>query len=236
MRKRTLIVTGVIAALIGLVIFSLLTRNSTNSTKNSIPISNYAAYVKNLDPSEQTVIESSLYNTAALNTSDKSKLKTIKDAVIREKSYTQGYKDNIYTTAFIVDMKSIGQSYRIEDYFSRLSVEQSGLTDYTTQVHCLDTQDLLYGDFNCKDVFSQQAGVSQSDPILQYLPISTLTYSLEVDTSSDSLHIIATIHLSEIDYKLGETQAVAQYKSDIQTWFTSHGLDINNYSITYKIN
>jgi hypothetical protein len=220
--------------IIAAALYVLFAPGRNNSSGDTITITNYDAYVKNIPSSERNMIESTLYSTATLNNSDAEKLKSIKDAVIRKGTYTQTYKASIYSTSFIVDIKSIKQSYKIQDQYSHLSVEQSGLRDYTTLALCLDKDKLLYGDFKCQDIFSQQSGVSQSDPILQYLPVSTLTYSLDLDPSSSQLRIIATIHLSNIDYKLGEQQSVDQYKSDIKAWFDSKGLDITKYSISYK--
>ena len=218
----------------GLVAFVVYMASRSSNKVDSIPITNYAAYVKNLAPTEQGIIQSTLYSTTALNVSDAGRLKNIVDAVIRKGSYKQTYENNIYTTTFIVDMKSVKQSYEIRDLYSNLSVEQSGLYDYTTLALCPSKTELIFGDFKCQDRVSQEANLSQSDPILQYLPVSTLTYTLKLDPSSKDLHIIAQIHLSDIDYSLGVEQSVNQYKSDIQQWFVSKGLNIQNYSITYE--
>jgi len=57
---------------------------------------------------------------------------------------------------------------------------------------------------------------------------------LSVDPTSSSLHIYADLILSNVDYKIGESQAVDNYKKEIAGWFTSNGLDVTKYSITYR--
>jgi hypothetical protein len=234
-RKKLLIILAVVAVVFVAIIVEI-TLYEKNKVKRGefIVVQNYGSYVKNLSSSEKDLIEKNLYSSVALNSSDKNKVKLIDDAVIRDSSYSQDFGNSIYKTHFIIDIKSIGQSYRVEDTYSNLSVEKSGLSDYTTLVLCVDSKDLIYGDFNCQDVTSVESGIGSVDPILKYLPITTLNYSLSIDPTSSSLHIYADILLSNVDYKIGESQAIDNYKKEIANWFSSNGLDITKYSITYR--
>jgi len=234
-RKKILIILAVVAFIFiaTIVEISLYEKNKVKRGE-FIVVQNYDSYVKNLSSSEKNLIEKNLYGATLMNYSDKDGLKLTDDAVIRDGSYSQDFGNDIYKTHFIIDIKSIGQSYRIEDSFSKLSVEKSGLSDYTTLVLCVNKTDLIYGDFNCKDVTSVEAGVSSVDPILKYLPLTTLTYSLSIDPTSSSLHIYADILLSNVDYKIGESQAIDKYKKEIANWFSSNSFDITKYSITYR--
>ncbi|MGV9002148.1 MAG: hypothetical protein ACOH18_04335 [Candidatus Saccharimonadaceae bacterium] len=234
--KRLLIfIAAVVVFIIAIIVVTFMYFNQKNSAQDDgIRINNYSNYVKNLSSSERKAIETTLYNTVLMNGSDAKKISTIKDAEIRSSSYQQSSKDNIYSTNFIVDIQSIKQSYKIEDRYSSQKREDSGLYDYTTLVLCLDKSDLIYGDFNCQDRESQENGVTQSDPILKYLPISSLDYTLSIDTNSKDLKLTAKLNLTSIDYKLGEQDAINHYKQEIKDWFTANSLDINSYSITYE--
>jgi len=233
--KVIIIIAAAVFLFIAVVIVVFYMASSKkSSTSDSITINNFSTYVKNLPSSEQEAIQKSLYNTVKLNTPNTQEIKAINDAVIRSSTYQQDIAKQIYTTTFIVDIESIKQSYEIKDLYSKLSVEDSGLYDYTALALCLGKDNLRYGEFICQDRLSQEAGVSRSDPVLQYLPVSTLDYTLSLDKSSKDIHLTAQLSLSEIDYTIGVDTAVAQYKAKIQKWFTSKKLDINNYSITYK--
>ena len=199
-----------------------------------ISIKNFDQYVKNIPSDERTELEKTLYSTVRMNNVSEETIQTISDAVIREGSYEQDKQNDIYKTAFIVDVESIKQSYKIENLYSKLDPEQSGLYDYTRLVRCVDTRDLLYGEFDCKDRTSQERGLEKSDPILQYLPLSTLDYTVRQDTNSKELKLIAEISLSAVDYKMGEEASVTEYKNRLRAWFDSKGLSIDDYSITYK--
>lgn len=115
-------------------------------------IAGYEEQVANLPDIEDDTISIQLNGTLELNGVSKA----ITDATIREESYSQKLTDAskmIYLTNFIVDIPSIGQSYVVTNYYSPLSPEISGLTDYTTLVTCPDSSQLIYGDFNCIDRF-----------------------------------------------------------------------------------
>ena len=78
----------------------------------------------------------------------------VSDVVIRDGSYQQSLTDTnklIYLTEFMIDIPSLHQSYFVRDYYSPLPVEQSGLYDYTIQVSCPNSSQLIYEPFNCTD-------------------------------------------------------------------------------------
>ena len=221
----------VFAAIVAIVV-SYINQGKENLT--GLKIANYDTYVKNLPKSERELIENMLYETVLLNGVKEEDIKNVKDALIRESSYKQEFDKKIYTTHFIVDIKSLKKSFRVEDLYSNLSPEQSGLYDYTLLVLCLDKKDLIYGEFKCQDRMSVENGLEQFDPIIQHLPESNLDYSLSLDTSSRKPKVNATLYLSEVDYRLGLESAIEQRKETIKKWFISNSLDINNYIIEYK--
>lgn len=207
-------------------------REASNDGK--ISITNFNQYVKNIPSSERTELEKMLYNTVSLNGIEEEKIKSVDDATIRQGTYTQDLESDIYETSFIVDIASLKQSYRIKNLYSNLDPEQSGLFDYTRLVLCVEKSELVYGEFKCTDRIAQERGLEQSDPILEFLPVSTLDYTLRQDMSSKELKLIADISLSEVDYKMGEEAAVNEYKNRLRAWFESKNLNIDDYSITYN--
>lgn len=216
---------------VGFFIANLFT-NSSN--EDSIRINNYDQYVSNIADSERVALETMLFNTVSYNEADTEKIKAVNDAVIREGSYSQTQSDGIYTTKFIVDIESLKQTYQLQNLYSRQSVEDSDLRDYTSLVICPEKDQLKFGEFTCRDRLSTEAGVTKSDPVLQYLPVSNLDYSLDRDPNSAELKLKATLNLTEVDRRLGEEAAIATYKESIRKWFESKNLNIDDYSITYR--
>lgn len=234
-KKRLVIlisIVGIFLLLLAVLLLIFFPRSS--GYEGAIRINNYDSYVKNLPSSERNAMEATLYETVSQNLDNGTNVHTVSDAIIRNESYSQSFDKKIYTTSFIIDIESIKQSYEIKNVYSRLSVEESGLHDYTSLVLCLDKAKLIYGEFTCKDRLSQEAGIEYSDPILKYLPQSTLDYTLTMDSTSKNLHLVAKLNLTEVDYKIGVEDAVNQYKLELKDWFISKGLDINNYAITYE--
>ena len=88
----------------------------------------------------------------------------VSDVVIRDGSYQQSLTDTnklIYLTEFMIDIPSLHQSYFVRDYYSPLPVEQSGLYDYTIQVSCPNSSQLIYEPFNCTDRVSYEINGGQ---------------------------------------------------------------------------
>lgn len=121
-----------------------------NTTYYVNNISNYDSTVTNLPQAEADAIYFQLNYTLGLNGVNRA----VTDAVIRDGSYRQQITDTehmIYETTFIIDIPSLKQSYSVIDKYSPLPMEESGLTDYTTLVLCPNTDDLIYGEFQCTD-------------------------------------------------------------------------------------
>lgn len=206
---------------------------NTPVKRESIVIENFNKYVENIPESEKITIEEGLYHIATLNTDNKVKSETT--ASIREGTYRQSFDNNIYETYFIIDIEMLKQSYSVSNLYSNLSIEESGLTDYTLSILCLPIDDLKYGDFNCKDRLSQESNISQSDPILKYLPYSTLDYTVTpIEDGGNNLILNVDILISEADYKSDVEGIVESYGEEIEVWIESLDLNPDDYNIRYR--
>ena len=169
-RHQTLVIAVLgLVVTVGLVVLSFWPRARSGSSTDISPpaqkgptttvIDNYADYVKNLSDKTRTEIESTLYWTISDNLHGQNP--PTSGAVIRKNSYKQDFTNvarQIYLTSFIVDLENIKQSYRVNSYYSPLPPEITGLVDYTTLVLCLDTADLVYGEFDCTDRIKMEQG------------------------------------------------------------------------------
>jgi hypothetical protein len=90
---------------------------------------------------------------------------------------------------------------------------------------------------------AQQQGQSQpvnNDPILKYLPHGTLDYTLTAAYATvngqTKLQLNAVLLLTGADLSTNQTEqaAISQYKSEVNQYITSLGLNPGNYSINYR--
>ena len=124
-------------------------------------ISDLDGIVQNVPDSEISSINRMFGYTLDLNGINNK----INDAVVRDGTYSQSLIDTdrlIYQTTFMIDIPSLQQSYYVKDLYSPLPVEQSGLYDYTVQITCPTSSQLIYQPFDCVDRISyEQTGVRE---------------------------------------------------------------------------
>ena len=139
---------------------SASTTATTQTAYPTISITNFTAIVKNLPDSERQLLEQNLYATVKMNLSGTTTMPTVTDAVIRGGSYRQTYDEptEVYHTTFLVDIPSLKQTYQVQDDYSSLPPDLSGLYDYTALVLCPSPSDLIYPAFTCQDRLSQESG------------------------------------------------------------------------------
>jgi hypothetical protein len=224
-----------VAVLFVSVIIYISIISSQNQYGNGVNINSLDSTVNNISKERKDSIKTTLYNTIKSNSITESEIKKISDAKIRKDSNLQNYDKNIklYTGSFIVDIESIKQSYLVQYTYSPSSNSED-LGGNPTSVSCLEKSKLIYGDFGCKDIFTEQNGAD--DPILQYLPKSTLSYQVDaaVDSNNGIKSLEVNLQLSNADYKTGIDTAVAQYKKEVSDWILSLGLNPDGYTINYN--
>lgn len=233
-RKRVVIFIGVTVAVLSLIILFITILSgvfSKNPYGDSVTISNYGQKIKNLPKDYENLITSMLYDMVRHNSSENIKLTTIGNAVIRSGSDTQEASNGRVTGLFIVDLESIKQSYRVQYEFS-IDPNNDTISGYPLLVSCLEKDELIYGNFDCKEVNSD---LSQEDPIIGLLPYTTLTYEIKGTLNdSETVSLQVTVFLSSADYKTGVDAAIEQRKQQVEAWIHSQNLDPTNYSITYS--
>jgi hypothetical protein len=227
--KKLVIAVFIIIAAIVAALF-VLTRPEPSPP--TITINNYSDFVRNLPASERTIIEAELYLIVSTNNNP---MPNVKTALIRDDSYSQSFNNQIYQTAFIVDLPEIEQSYRLTSFFSRLPPEESGLRDYNIQSSCLSPADLIYPQFECFDRASFENGLNHFNPIVSYLPYETDFYSLNLcfnqDQTTETICLLLTAYTLPKFGIFLNTETEGQYRAEVNEWIKSINLDPNNYEI-----
>lgn len=243
--NKKIIIAVALFIVLCLVMIFIAVFNNIPSKRDYLEISNFNEYVENIPNSEKRSIEEAIHHVVTLNTEDSDRITSDTKALIRSNTYSQSFKDDIYETKFIIDIDDLRQSYLIENFYSDLSMEESGLTDYTVSVLCLPPEDMVYDGFGCVDRISQESGLSESDPILRHLPYSTLDYTItayeypedhdheEDGHAHEGLSIQVDVLLSEADYKTGVAEVIYSYEEEVEDWIESLGLNPDNYNIEY---
>lgn len=229
------IIVGVGLLLLGAIVWIITAR--VHDAGDRTPIRGYDRLVKNLPESYKSAIEAALRDMIAYNGIDESQLDSVKDAITRKDSAAQEeeLKDYRYTGRFIVDIESIGHSYQVQYEYSKRP-EMNAQSGYPVLVGCLPKDQLIYGDFSCKERYTQTDEIVK-DPIVSRLPRNTLSYSLIADATGKELILRAELRIPEIDLQGGSAsrrQTVALYKKEVTEWITSQGLDPAKYTIYYN--
>lgn len=232
--QKIAIFFGIAVLFVGIIIY-ISVIYSQNQYGNGVNINGLDSTVKNISKERKDSIKTTLYNTIKINSVSESEINKINDANIRSDSNAQDYDKNLknYSGSFIVDIASIKQSYLVQYTYSPSS-NNADLAGNPTSVLCLEKSKLIYGEFGCKDIFTQQTGAE--DPIIQYLPKSTLSYQIDgvVDADNKLQSLDVQFQLSNADYKTGVEAAVAQYKNEVNSWILSLGLNPQGYVINYN--
>jgi hypothetical protein len=212
--KKFLRIAGVVLG-VAVVIFALFIVFRKSDT---IVIGGYDDKVHNLTSANRDFIFKSLYNTVSINM-PKGESPNVNDAVIRKGSDSQVFDKsrNLYEGEFIVDMKSIEQSYHIS--YLRSDDENNVYIRGDTFITCLPEDELIYGDFDCVDMFSEQ-DVSLKDQF-PYVDISgpfKITYTGEGEHG---------------EMKLAVTNSTPDGRKNALKWLRSKNIDPTDVVIDY---
>jgi hypothetical protein len=235
-RKQIIALLGVGFILVCIGIYVLFQSLNKNPNGDSVSIQGYDKKVKNLPVEYKDSFTAMLFKTIKYNSPEgktSATITSINDAVIRAGSEKQNTvtAGSQYSGSFIVDIASIRQSYKVQYEYS--TNPNDGFTSgYPLLISCLDASELLYGDFHCKDTFSQNNSVT--DPIVGILPYSSLDFKIIAIQSSDGkVSLEITLLLSDSDRRSNIDSAIATYKNEAAKWIVSQGYDPTKYTINY---
>lgn len=220
--------------LIGLYIY----KSSKNPYGNQLEIVNLDKYLagKQNDNDSLNYIKHNLYTAINLNTHPAVKNNSVKDILVRNESFSDTYDStkHVYTIHFIVDIKSLKQSYRVQYQWVTNPTYGPNKDDYGTQVTCLPLSELIYGDFHCKDARILEQGLDNYDPVGLLLP-----YHVESKYKITSYTKVGGSVVLYVDaYAPGWVVKLDQatlngYTEDIKAWLKKNGLNPDKYIIHY---
>jgi hypothetical protein len=227
---------GLCLVLIGLCVY----KSSQNPYGAQLEVANLTKYIsgKPIDKAVLNYIKHDLYTIVNLNTRPLVKNNSINDVLVRDKSFSQTYdtKSHVYTVHFIVDIKSLRQSYRVSYQWTTDDTRYGpNKAEYGTQVACLPVKELMYGDFHCKDARIIENGTKNYDPILKllpyYVPAKFKITHYQKSVNYVDLYVDAYPKATEVSVS---QQDLNEYTKDIKAWLRQQNLDPDHYAINYN--
>jgi hypothetical protein len=233
-KKKTVILIGFVVFTLLLIGLGLLAINSAlnkNPYGEVVDIKGYDQKITDLPVEYRQLFFSVLHTMVDLNYSGSENVDGISDAVIREGSNKETVStDTDHAGSFIVDIPSIKQSYLAQyEYTSDVTSDfQSG---YPVLLSCLDPEELIFGDFDCKEMYSQ--GFAEPDPILSVLPYENLSYRIRaVVDSSNTTSLVVDVFISNAN-EGNETALIEEAKKEVPLWLSSKNFNVDDYTVTY---
>lgn len=236
--RLIIIISIAVLVVLGIIVTIVALLNNKNPYGESITIQNYDQKVKNLSQDYEDNISASLYKIVDLNTEADVNGAEVKDAFIREGSEVQNevLKGQRYQGSFIVDIDSLKQSYNVQYAYSTRDGD-SFIAGYPILLSCVQPDKVKYDGFDCKDLIETQSSTQQLDALVNFLPHSTLSYSLKADATGDEFVVHAKLNIPEVDLKgdaASRQQTVQLYKSLVTDYIRSNGFDPEKYTIEYN--
>lgn len=239
-KRRILLITLLLLGLVGL-IFIIGSSQKSNAIK-IVYINGIQDCSEDIDSEVQKQFEGHLYGfVQAANDHNRKSSQPTYDGEVRDDSCKQsrskivradtGEKITVYRSSVIVDIAEAKQSWRIS--YDWLKSGNGLKTDLgSLEPNCLSDKELKYGNFNCQAALNVlRYGVPVYDPILEFLPYTgegfTLTYGAEAK------QVIATISIPSKERD--NQELIENNKSIIPYWFEKRGLDINKYTVSYRV-
>lgn len=175
-----------------------------------------------LDGSKKTAINGVLYKIASLNNDVGI---SNRDGKIREGSAYSVYIEDLdlHFLNFIVDIEDLAQSYRIVYRWADKYPNKNVPTDDPVMAFCLDKDELIYGDFDCKDNYGGRGKDLVVYGVLRYKLFNNYTVGLLSDVlGGEALKFRINTSSDSSDAKEDATNAVSSYLASL-------GFDINDF-------
>ena len=198
---------------------------SKNDGNYSVDVGNGAE----LNDSQKSAVEGVLYNIAALNN-----LGNIPNyrAKIRDGSVYNAYiKDlDIYLLNFIVDLEELGQSYRIVYRWTDHYPNKNAPADEPVVAFCLRSEELIYGNFDCKDDYNEYG-----EDFIVYSLLKNKNFdgnffiSLFGDVSNGGT--LEKIYISPI---VNNEETRAEAENTLREWLANLGFDLDNFNYEFS--
>jgi hypothetical protein len=213
--------------------------NQKNPYGEEVDITNLAELSAGRPSDSNTLffIKNNLYKVILMNLDYTIKADDIKDITIRTGTFDQTYdeKTNVNTVKFIVDIKSLKQSYQVSYQWSS-NKNNDNLAEYGTLVTCLPTNLLKYGDFNCKDMLTEEGETPDipNNPIIRVLPIEVSYYTPDFTEYTEYTISYEDSETNKDGFVLVITDKTGGNKDQALQMIRDKGFNPDDYEVVYN--
>lgn len=181
-----------------------------------------------LDETKKSVIEGTLYDELLFNN-----VGNIYNVVkIREGSVYYSYISdlNVYILNFIVDVEDLGQSYHLAYRWSGENSKKYFSTNVPALAFCLDSEDLIYGDFECKDAYNGRGSDIVVHDLLQDKTFENSVVNLAGDVYNGE-RLIIHIYTNSDEESIEETAV-----DEVSSYLSNVGFDLEDFEYSVGTN
>lgn len=181
--------------------------------------------IAELNDTRKSVVEGILYEIISMNTPD-----SVKNygAKIREESVTNIYLDEFDANFlnFIVDVEELGQSYNIVYRWSDKYPNKIVPSDNPAMAFCPREEDLIYGDFDCRDKYGNRADQQIVYEMLQEKDFDGFAVYVDGDVYHDGELMI------DIRTPSNDNEVVEEAINSVSNYLSSLGFELQDYNYT----
>lgn len=237
--KRLAILSALAATTVGFVALVLLLQREP--VTHMVFISGLGDCSEGIQSDRVKSLGGDLYDyVSQANTFNKVESLPTYEAVVRENgceglrsNFTKDYGGDqvrVYTSDVLVDVPEAKQSWLVKYDWMPDSSKRIDLGTLTAK--CPSSDKLLYGNFNCDKVLNlQKYGTPDYDPILDEVPYQGQGFNLDYDPATKQVFATIVVPTKEKNNQ----ELIENNKAVIPYWFQKRNLDINKYSITYRV-
>ena len=182
-----------------------------------------------LDETKKSVVESVLYDEILFNS-----VGNIYNggAKIRVGSAYNVYISelDVYMLNFIVDIEGLGQSYRVVYRWTDKYPNENIPQNVPGLAFCLDEDELIYGDFGCKDKYDGYGADTVAYGLLQNKTFGNAVLSLSGDVYNGE-PLMINVYVDSND-----DSVVATAIEEISSYLASTGFDLEDFDYEVSVN
>lgn len=230
--QRTFIaLIACVAAVAG--IFWLVAHNKTPSEQ--VRITNLSDCAPKINGVISSQISTNMYKfVERANTYNKRENLKNYDGQFREKTcrtITTNEDSKIFNTTAILDIPEAKQSWKVS--FGWTSTKGNPQIDLgTIKPTCLLASQLLYGDFECINVWSLITyGTDKYDPILKHVPYNGSSFDLAYDPETKTISATVLIRPNDAN----NPAVISNTEAAVPIWLQNEGLNPADYTIKYRV-
>lgn len=216
---------AVVLVVIGLVVFWIINYQQQLDLNQMTKIDNLGEYAKTMSRASRGAVERALYARIRENLAEGQRVPT-GGAKVRLGTYAEQEEGEEIRGRFVVDIKSVRQSYQMSMIWSKY--KNVDLGNYYVEVACVPDDLVIYDDFECKKLNTELPGeVGNPIGVLPYTKLNDETGEVAYDIRMMSDYLV-------ISYQAcGDEKLKKEYEQSARGWLKEQKVDFERYKLRF---